>query len=93
LAFENLVENAKYDIAVAKVCGACEEYAGLIVDSSEGEFGFGTLCAQNTYGYSAKHSALVMAPIDPSTNQIMPGLIRGMLSVCILLGCTNPLIS
>jgi hypothetical protein len=87
LAYDNLVENAKYDVAVAKICGTCEEMAGLVVDddSSGGEFGFGTLCAQNAYGYSAKHSALVMAPIDPSTNQIMTGLIRGMLSVCILL--------
>jgi hypothetical protein len=91
LARSSLLEYAQYDVTVAKVCGSCEDIIDASARISEAalnsqeEFGFGTLCAENAYGYSAQHSALVFAPLEPGTDQIMTGYIRGILSVRVLL--------
>jgi hypothetical protein len=92
LARESIISLIKYDFVAMKVCGSCEDIvlsnsilAAQASDNGD-EFDFGTYCASDAYGYSATHSALVFAPLDPTDpNRILPGNIRGLVSVRVFL--------
>jgi hypothetical protein len=74
LARSNLLEHVQYDISIAKVCGSCKDFLNLNTNNSASS------CSGGYYGSDATHSALVFAPIDPATNQLVTGRIRGMLT-------------
>jgi hypothetical protein len=82
---QNAISSAiKFDIAAIKVCLSCEDIGGLDLEadalSNDSTYGFLSYCAEDSYGYTATHSALVFAPIDPSTGEIFTGLLRGFIS-------------
>jgi hypothetical protein len=90
--FDILGVGLLYDVVVAKVCMSCamldkieirrtrattSKGGGSKGNDDDEDFGFGTYCAPDGFGYNALHSALVMAPIDPSTGEIFGGVLRG----------------
>ena len=81
-ALSALMGVIKYDLVVAKVCLSCaditEAMLGSAAYTSTSPYGFPTYCSSNSYGYNAMHSALVLAPVDPSTGEIFTGKLRGM---------------
>ena len=86
LAKNNLLNTVDYDVLLIKVCGSCanisaERLGGNETFYDDSPFGFATYCQNSSYGFNAVHSALVLAPINPITNQIVVGRIRGLLSV------------
>jgi hypothetical protein len=72
LARSNLLGHVQYDISITKVCGSCRDFLNLNTNNAS--------CSVGYYGSDATHSALVFAPVDPGTNQLVTGRIRGMLT-------------
>ena len=72
----------EYDLIIAKVCLSCADITEAMIGSaaftSNSSYGFPTYCSADSYGYNAMHSALVIAPVDPSTGKIFTGKLRGM---------------
>ena len=58
-----------YDVQAIVHCGSCQQVAttDLLADTE----GFGSYCAEESYGYNVTHSGLLLLPIDVDTNEII----------------------
>ena len=70
-AFGNVTldQNVNYNVQAIVHCGSCEQVAttDLLADTE----GFGSYCAEGSYGYNVTHSGLLLLPIDVDTNEII----------------------
>ena len=70
-AFGNVTldQNVNYDVQAIVHCGSCADVAttDLLADIE----GFGSYCAEGSYGFNVTHSGLLLLPIDSETNEII----------------------
>jgi hypothetical protein len=71
-----------YAIQVQTICSSCEDvvdmYAGESFLTDTSDYGFGTYCGADRYGYNVTTSGLLMLPIDNSTGEVFTqAVLRG----------------
>lgn len=76
LARDSFLQKIQYDVVVAKVCGSCKTSNNLS-DDDDSSYS----CVPGAPGYDATQSSVVLAALDPETNQIVTGETRGFLYV------------
>lgn len=69
-AFGNVTldQNVNYNVQAIVHCASCENVATTALLMAEG---FGSYCAERSYGYNVTHSGLLLLPIDVDTNEII----------------------
>jgi len=66
-----LDQTVNYDVQTMKLCGSCESVASTELLADTDVTGFGSYCAEGSYGYDATHSGLLLLPIDRDTGEII----------------------
>ena len=81
LAKQTLTSFIKYGFKVMKICMSCREAKELLSTQQRMTDGFNSYCSEDTYGYDAIHSALVMIPTtnddDNDGTAFLEGSLRG----------------
>jgi hypothetical protein len=85
IARAQLFSIVQYDIAVSKVCLSCSDVQAMDFGeagamTNDAKYGFQTYCSSDKYGFGAMHSALVFQPVNPTTGEKVPGVLRGFVS-------------
>lgn len=85
IARAQLFSIVQYDIAVSKVCLSCSDVQAMDFGeagamTNDAKYGFQTYCSSDKYGFGAMHSALVFQPVNSTTGEKVPGVLRGFVS-------------
>jgi len=66
-----LDKTAKYDVQAFVLCGSCETFADADLLADTDPLGFGSYCADGSYGYNVTHSGLLLLPVDEDTGEVI----------------------
>lgn len=81
---DELTKSLKYNITAHMVCGRCSNITDKDLSddalNNASPYGFLSYCSSDSYGYEARHSALLLTPIDPETKKIVSGTLRGFVA-------------